>query len=74
MFSAVILVCVNGLKLPDQCETYVSTYMLETKSECIADIDNVIKYGYFDFYIDEENYVTVVDSRCINWNEISTAM
>lgn len=70
MYSAIILVCLNGHKLYTHCDSYVSTYFFETKAECILNIADTIEKEYFDFYIDEENSFAVVDFRCINWNEM----
>lgn len=70
MFSAIVLVCLNGLKDKDFCDIYVNTEFFKTYEECMADIDDVISRDYFNFYIDEDNYFTVVDFRCVNWNDI----
>ena len=70
MFSAIILVCLNGLRDNDFCDTYVNTKFFATYEECMVEIDDVISGEHFNFYVDEYNYFTVVDFRCINWNDV----
>ncbi len=71
MFTAVVLVCLNGIKEPELCDAYFNYEIWNTREECMIAISTSIKTGAFEYYIDEQTKIEVVDYRCINWDEIT---
>lgn len=68
MFTAIILVCANGIKTPDTCAYQAYQKFVQTREECVYVISEAI--SFFE-YRDEEYDIDwkVVDSRCIDWSE-----
>jgi len=70
MFSAVILICINGIKEPDSCEVYTNVSIAYSRNECIELVMDIIESREFEFYINEYEKFDIVDFRCINWEDI----
>jgi hypothetical protein len=71
MFTAIVLVCLNGIKEPAFCQTYINNQISYSRSECMLAISNSISDGVFEYYVDEEMKTHVVDYRCVNWEEVT---
>ena len=71
MFTALVLICANGIKGPDECFYQANQEFFETYQECKYAIkESVINYpDLFEFY-DEDNNVQwkVTDWSCVNWD------
>jgi hypothetical protein len=74
MYTSIILVCINGFKDHNACETYTNNEFRDTYNECIYDIKEAIDSGNFNFYIDEYTSFKVTDYRCINWFEFLSTL
>jgi len=73
MFTALILICANGIKEPDICFYQAHQEFTASREQCMAVISYSLQNNptMFEFY-DEQLKIQwkVTDIRCINWKEI----
>lgn len=73
MFTALVLICADGVINPDTCFYQANQNFFPTYYECKETIkESVLDYPFlFEFY-DEEMGVTfkVTDWRCVDWKAV----
>lgn len=74
MFTAILLVCANGVMQEDTCYNVVNETLFETRYECLAAVKQVLAENSVMLeWIDEGNQIQfkVETFRCVNWKGVS---